>query len=248
MSSLDTLPRPTAVLFGLSGCLVDFGARTLTDALQLMHQNRTIAPNIHPGDLDHSPGIWLEPSLSTEKQAELEQLLLKTAGKSAVPTQGALELLESLHAQQIPCIWLEDLPASVSACLAAPLPGWLKGNKSDKQRPWPAPDACWTALMELKVDSLEGSILVSSEPRLLQAGLKAGLWTVGLATCGRLCGKGPADWQALDDIQREQLRTQATLELYRLGTHSVIDHLGELGLCLEDLAARRKRGQKPSGT
>ncbi|MFO6379826.1 HAD family phosphatase, partial [Pseudomonas aeruginosa] len=44
---------------------------------------------------------------------------------------------------------------------------------------------------------------------------------------------------------RDRLRADATLELYRLGVHSVIDHLGELQPCLHDLAVRRLKGEKP---
>ncbi|HWV08433.1 MAG TPA: HAD family phosphatase, partial [Pseudomonas sp.] len=62
---------------------------------------------------------------------------------------------------------------------------------------------------------------------------------------GPLCGQAPADWEALLTEERDQLRTQATLALYRLGVHSVIDHLLDLGPCLDDLAARRHKGEKP---
>jgi beta-phosphoglucomutase-like phosphatase (HAD superfamily) len=34
--------------------------------------------------------------------------------------------------------------------------------------------------MELNIERLEGCVLVSGEPRLLQSGLNAGLWTIGL--------------------------------------------------------------------
>ena len=56
-------------------------------------------------------------------------------------------------------------------------------------------------------------VLVSGEPRLLQAGLNAGLWTIGLASCGSLCGLAPEQWQALTDQQREYKRGKATVAL-----------------------------------
>lgn len=95
------------------------------------------------------------------------------------------------------------------------------------------------------MERLDGCVLIASEPRLLQAGLNAGLWCVGLAACGPLCGLALGDWQALSAAEREKLRAQATLELYRLGAHSVIDHPGELPACLDDLAIRRSKGEKP---
>ena len=60
-----------------------------------------------------------------------------------------------------------------------------------------------------------------------------------------LCGLALGDWQALPAAEREKRRAQATLELYRLGAHSVIDHPGELPACLDDLAIRRSKGEKP---
>ena len=61
----------------------------------------------------------------------------------------------------------------------------------------------------------------------------------------KVCGLALGDWQALSAAEREKLRAQATLELYRLGAHSVIDHPGELPACLDDLAIRRSKGEKP---
>lgn len=99
--------------------------------------------------------------------------------------------------------------------------------------------------MDLNVGSLDGCVLVSGEPRLLQSGLNAGLWTIGLASCGPLCGLAPGEWQALSQKEREQLRGKATMQLFGLGVHSVIDHLGELETCLADISLRRLKGEKP---
>ena len=197
-----TASNLTAVLFGLSGCLVDFGARTQQSGL---------------------PG---------EAFAEV--------------TPGALESLRSLQRQQIPCAWLDELSPALSHSLAAHLPTWIKPSQHPATiNPWPAPNACWQALMALNVDRLDGCVLVSGEPRLLQAGLNAGLWTIGLASCGSLCGLAPNEWQALSQKDREQRRGKATVQLFSLGVHSVIDHLGELDTCLADISLRRLKGEKP---
>lgn len=212
----------TALLFGLSGCLVDHGARTLPVALQ------------HSG--------------LRERPASLEALLqplLASASERAEPLPGVNELLRELRLQQLPFAWLEELPDQVARRLAAALPGDTPGQALNGSRPWPAPDSIWQCLSELQVAQLDGCVLIASEPRLLQAGLNAGLWCIGLATCGPLCGLALGDWQALSAGEREKLRAQATLELYRLGAHSVIDHPGELPACLDDLATRRHKGEKP---
>ena len=206
MTHAETLPvaAPSlnAVLFGLSGCLVDFGARA--------RHCRDVVPD------------------------------------NAEATPGALDSLKSLRRQQIPCAWLDELPPALTQSLTASLPDWIKpAQHSATINPWPAPYACWQALMDLKVASLDGCVLVSGEPRLLQAGLNAGLWTIGLASCGSLCGLSPSEWQALAQTEREQLRGRATVQLFGLGVHSVIDHLGELDACLADINLRRLKGEKP---
>ncbi|WP_297833058.1 HAD family phosphatase [Pseudomonas sp.] len=206
-------PAFTALLFGLSGCLVDFGARA-SASLSAERLNALPAPD-EPND-------------------------------RANVTPGALGLLQTMSRQGVPCAWLDELPEALSQQLAAPLGKLIKpANRSNSCAAWPAPDAVWQALMSLNVQQLDGCVLVSGEPRLLQAGLNAGLWTVGLATCGPLCGLSPNDWKSLNDAEREYRRGQATLQLYSLGVHSVIDNVGELASCLADISLRRSKGEKP---
>ena len=44
---------------------------------------------------------------------------------------------------------------------------------------------------------------------------------------------------------RDLARSKATLALFSLGVHSVIDHLEALDTCLVDIAQRRRKGEKP---
>ncbi|MBD9656212.1 HAD family phosphatase [Pseudomonas sp. PDM12] len=212
----------TAILFGLSGCLVDFGARSAS-----------LSGQRHLALVREGGGAARQPIGSLELDS------------CAEPTPGALSTLRSLHDQHVPCAWLDELPESLTQKLASRLPEWLAASPPCNQRNWPAPDACWQALAALQIERLEGCVLVSGEPRLIQAGLNAGLWTVGLAACGSLAGYALADWQVLDERQRERLRADATLSLYRLGAHSVIDQLTDLPACLEHLQIRRSKGEKP---
>lgn len=202
-------PSFTAVLFGLSGCLVDFGA-----------QARTLRDSDGQG------------SSSQDAQA------------FATPTPGALVALDNLKRQGIPSAWIEEYSTVIAEQLATQVDGLIQPTPRPNNH-WPAPDACWQALMSLNVAQLDGCVLVSGDPRLIMAGLNAGLWTVGLASCGPLCGLSPARWEALSDLERERLRGRATLELYACGAHSVIDHLGELESCLADISLRRLKAEKP---
>lgn len=240
-------PAFTALLFGLSGCLVDFGARTLPLALGRLLPDCPVARLAEATVL--APRAALDHALGAPAGEELyqtfQQQLLAAAEEHAEAITDLDRLAALIDSNGAPCAWLDELPATTSMRLAAPLPAWVKGSDIKGARPWPAPDSCWHALAGLGVARLDGCVLVSANPRLLQAGLNAGLWTIGLAASGPLCGFAPADWQALDGAARDHLRASATLELYRLGAHSVIDHLGELAPCLEDLAHRRHKGEKP---
>ncbi len=202
-------PSFTAVLFGLSGCLVDFGAQTRT---LLASDGKSLRSQ------DAQPFAALAP--------------------------GAINALKHLKQHGIPCAWIDEYPSSITDQLSAPLNTLILPTPTPTNR-WPAPDACWQALMTLGVNQLDGCVLVSGDPRLLMAGINAGLWTVGLASCGPLCGLSPEQWEALSDLDRERRRGRATLELYAAGAHSVIDHLGELESCLADIALRRKKLEKP---
>ena len=236
MQTLATSPAFTAILFSLSGCLVDFGARTTPLTLQRLYPKAA-----NHQSLQHILGREPAP----EELQAYQQALCETAGELAVATPAALPLLEQLHQHKVPCAWLDELPRDASIRLASALPDWLPGTSSYNTRPWPAPDAIWLSLIELHVDRLEGCVLVSGEPGMLRAGLNAGIWTIGLAVSGPLCALAPADWQSLTVRERDRLRSQATLSLYRLGVHSVIDQLSDLPTCLADLSLRRSKGEKP---
>jgi beta-phosphoglucomutase-like phosphatase (HAD superfamily) len=236
MQTPASSPPFSAILFSLSGCLVDFGARTAPLTLHRLYPAASA-----PQSLSHALGREPQP----EELLAYQQRLCETADEHAEATPAALSLLEQLQHQAVPCAWLDELPREASISLASPLPKWLPGISSHQGRPWPAPDAIWLSLLELQVDRLEGCVLVSGEPRLLKAALNAGVWTIGLAVSGPLCGQALGDWQSLPMGEQDQQRSQATLSLYRLGVHSVIDQICDLPNCLADLSLRRSKGEKP---
>lgn len=221
-------PNFTAVLLGLSGCLVDFGARSKVtqhaphSTAYRAFDNGSTATQIQPD--------WIDPV--TINSADYAQ-----------PTPGALELLHALQRKNISCMWLDDLPVETAARLAEQLPNGLRGCLA--QRPWPAPDACWQALIELNAKQHAGCVLISSDPRMLKAGLNAGFWTIGLATCGAPCGQSLQEWDQLSQKDRDKLRADVTLQLYHLGAHSVIDDLRDSQSCLAELHKRHCKGERP---
>lgn len=174
----------------------------------------------------------------------LRGCLLQADAGTALPAPGALDALAGLHQRQVPCIWLDDINAELGKRLSAVLPEWLLGQPIDGCN-WPAPDPCWHALMALQSPRIEGCVLVSDQPLLLQSARNAGLWTVGLAACSPSCALEASQWQALSADEQDLARGKATLALFELGAHSVIGHLEALDGCLADIALRRQKGEKP---
>ena len=161
-------------------------------------------------------------------------------------TTGAGQGLEHLRMQKVPCIWLDELSDTLAQQRSARLPAWLAAcNNPPGQPRWPSPQACWRALSKLDAAKLEGCLLVSGNPQLLRSALAAGLWTVGLASWEARRELTTAQWLALTPHARDLKRGKATMALFDLGVHSVIDHLEELASCLEDVGLRRFKGEKP---
>lgn len=179
------------------------------------------------------------PPLASQTIPEPTALLFGLGDPRHTLTQPPHDALGHVQHLGIPCAWLDTNSNASSTC---GLPDWLPlANAHPQCAAWPAPDACWQALMGLNVNHLDGCILISNQPTLLQAGLNAGLWTIGLAACP----PAVSDWQDLSPQECEQRRAQVTLQLFALGVHSVIDTLGELRSCLADIGLRRLKGEKP---
>jgi beta-phosphoglucomutase-like phosphatase (HAD superfamily) len=160
--------------------------------------------------------------------------------------EGARQGLERLNTQKVPCGWLDNAPERVSGARTHKIPTWLVACQSNREHAaWPSPQGCWQALIKLGAQRLGGCVLVSSDPLLLQAGLAAGLWTVGLASSGASDGLTTTQWLALDGHARDLRRSKVTLQMYALGVHSVIDNLHELASCLDDVVLREAKGEKP---
>ncbi|AIR90289.1 phosphonoacetaldehyde phosphohydrolase-related protein [Pseudomonas cremoricolorata] len=175
----------------------------------------------------------------------LRGCLVLASVDATTPTPGALACLRQLRQQAVPCLWLDDRgDAPERQALLDSLPAWLPGHVVEG-RPYPAPDACWQALISLGSPRLAGSVLVSGDPALLEAALNAGLWTVGLAACSPCCANSALRWQRMSGAEQAQARGQATLALFSLGVHSVIDHLEALHGCLQDIRQRMAKGEKP---
>ncbi|KNC66529.1 phosphonoacetaldehyde hydrolase, partial [Pseudoalteromonas rubra] len=76
-------------------------------------------------------------------------------------------------------------------------------------------------------------------------GLRAGMWTVGLAVTGNAIGLTEAEWRDLTAEQQSVLKEKAYSELYQAGAHFVVDSLADAIPVIQQIMAKRARHQRP---
>lgn len=115
----------------------------------------------------------------------------------------------------------------------------------DVPRGRPAP---WMALrnaQELGVYPLEAIVKVDDTVPGLEAGLNAGMWTVGIAKTGNELGLSQSEVEALEPADLETRLGRAYTRLYQAGAHYVVDGVGDLPGVLDHINRRLAGGEKP---
>jgi phosphonoacetaldehyde hydrolase len=93
-------------------------------------------------------------------------------------------------------------------------------------RPWP--DMCFANALALGAAHVRSCVVVDDSPTGLEAGLAAGMWTVGIAATGNEVGLSLEQWQALEPSEREARVAPAREELALTGAHFVVDSIADL--------------------
>ncbi len=109
----------------------------------------------------------------------------------------------------------------------------------------PYPYMCLQNMMNLQVSPVEACVKVDDTRPGIEEGLNAGMWTVGLAMSGNEIGLPLAEVEALDPAERAARRAAAYTRMYQAGAHYVVDSIADLMPCLDDVAARLVRGERP---
>jgi len=109
----------------------------------------------------------------------------------------------------------------------------------------PAPWMCFENAKRLGVWPSAAIIVVDDTVPGLEAGLNAGMWTVGVAKSGNELGLSLEDIAALAPADCEQRVAAAHDRLARCGPHYVMDSVAELMPVIDDIAARLLRGEQP---
>jgi phosphonoacetaldehyde hydrolase len=109
----------------------------------------------------------------------------------------------------------------------------------------PAPWMCFENARRLGVYPMEALVKVDDTTVGIEAGLNAGMWTVGIARSGNLVGLSEDELNQLKpEVQTARIQA-ATDELSHCGAHVVIDTIADLPAALTDFANRLRNGERP---
>ena len=107
--------------------------------------------------------------------------------------------------------------------------------------PWMALDC----VLQLKARSVRHCIKIDDTTPGIAEGVNAGMWTIGVALSGNLCGLTEDAFKALSQAQKNKLRAPAEKTLRDAGAHVVIDTVADLLPALAQIDQWIKSGQKP---
>jgi phosphonoacetaldehyde hydrolase len=109
----------------------------------------------------------------------------------------------------------------------------------------PAPWMCFENARRLGVFPMQGVVKVDDTTVGIEAGLNAGMWTVGVARSGNLVGLAADELAALETEDRQSRVESARKQLYRSGAHCVVDTIADLPAVLDAISERLSRGERP---
>ena len=109
----------------------------------------------------------------------------------------------------------------------------------------PDPWMCLENAKKLGIFPMEAIAKVGDTLPDIEEGLNAGMWTIGLARTGNEIGLNEAEITALDDSEYRQRIERAQNRMRQAGAHYVVDGIGDVMPCLDDIERRLAAGERP---
>jgi phosphonoacetaldehyde hydrolase len=182
--------------------------------------------------------------------AETEPMMVHTVERHADLIPGLLETVEALHRQSVKIGSSTGYTAPIMEALvpAARERGYAPDAvvcSSDVPAGRPYPWMCYLNAIQLQVYPLEAVVKIGDTISDIEAGLNAGMWTIGLTQSGNELGLSEKEASRLT-AQEMQARTDPTARLYRdAGAHYVAAGIWEVLPLIENINTRLARGEKP---
>ncbi|SCK28352.1 phosphonoacetaldehyde hydrolase [Vogesella sp. LIG4] len=263
-----------AVIFDWAGTVVDFGSfaptQVLLDVFAAIGVPVSMAEARVPMGLakwDHIQALGRLPAVAERWRARFGRdmadadvdalyaqfmpLQVARVGEYSAPIAGAIDTVNQLRERGLkigscsgyPRVVMDRLLPLAAAAGYAPDHTVATDDLPAGGRPGP-----WMALanvLALAVGDVRHCVKVDDTVPGIAEGLRAGMWTVGLAASGNAVGLTAAEWAALSPAQQAELRAPAVAALQAAGAHYVVDTIGELPALLDAIEARLAAGERP---
>ena len=109
----------------------------------------------------------------------------------------------------------------------------------------PAPWMCFENARRLGVYPMEAIVKVDDTTVGVEAGLNAGMWTIGIARSGNLVGLSEEELDKLAKEEQQRRVNAAAAELYRCGAHFVVDSIADMPRVLRQISNELASGMRP---
>jgi len=109
----------------------------------------------------------------------------------------------------------------------------------------PAPWMCLENARRLQIYPMESIVKVDDTVPGIEEGLNAGMWTVGLARTGNEIGLNEQEISALPEEDYRRRIERAYQRMAQAGAHYVVDAIGDVTDCLDDIERRLADGRRP---
>ena len=109
----------------------------------------------------------------------------------------------------------------------------------------PHPWMIFANAIRLQVEPLEAIVKIGDTAVDIEEGLRAGVWTIGVARTGNMIGLSAEDFAALAPAEQATRLENARIALSAAGAHEVIDAVADCEPALNAIEARIGRGERP---
>jgi phosphonoacetaldehyde hydrolase len=109
----------------------------------------------------------------------------------------------------------------------------------------PAPWMCLEAAKRLGVYPVHALVAVDDTPVGIEAGLNAGMWTIGIVKSGNSVGLAEGEFDALSADKQHSLLAAGAKQLHDAGAHFLIDTVADLPMALDQIDQSLSEGLTP---
>jgi len=261
------------VIFDWAGTTVDYGCHAPVVAFAKVFQQRGIDITMSQargpmgmekrahieavGQMEEVGRQWLQKYGRAMSDADIDAmfadfvpLLLEVLGEHSAIIPGVLETVEWLRRHNIKVGtstgYFKEAADVVAQSAAAQgfIPDWsISATEVAVGRP--APWMIFRVMEELQVYPPRTVVNVGDTVVDVETGINAGVWAVGVAETGNLCGFSSSEFEELPAAEAEQRVSSAENTLRRAGAHYVIRNMSELPQVVAAINDRLENGEKP---